>query len=64
MTFLVRCKRHAWLGTVVFLVTLLTALPVSAGVTLAQVASGISSPTDIQNARDGSGRLFFVQQNG
>ncbi|MGZ5076177.1 MAG: PQQ-dependent sugar dehydrogenase [Methylobacter sp.] len=64
VTFLVRCKRHAWLGTVVFLVTLLTALPVSAGVTLAQVASGISSPTDIQNARDGSGRLFFVQQNG
>src|SRR4051794_3586931 len=29
-----------------------------------QVASAISSPTDIQNAADGSGRLFLVQQNG
>ena len=31
---------------------------------LTQVASGVQSPTDIQNAGDGSGRLFFVQQNG
>src|SRR5688572_11344984 len=31
---------------------------------LAQVASGISGPTDIQAANDGSGRMFFVQQNG
>src|SRR5262245_38605908 len=31
---------------------------------LTQVASGISSPTDIQSSKDGSGRLFFVQQNG
>src|ERR1041384_1862293 len=31
---------------------------------LTQIASGISSPTDIQSANDGSGRLFFVQQNG
>src|SRR5690349_21793906 len=29
-----------------------------------QVASGISNPTDIQSANDGSGRLFLVQQNG
>src|SRR4051812_35893298 len=29
-----------------------------------QVASGLSSPSDIQNAADGSGRLFVVQQNG
>jgi uncharacterized protein (TIGR03437 family) len=29
-----------------------------------QVASNISAPTDIQNAGDGSGRLFLVQQNG
>src|SRR5690349_12693664 len=29
-----------------------------------QIASGLQAPTDIQNAGDGSGRLFFVQQNG
>src|SRR3954447_5857138 len=29
-----------------------------------QVASGISNPTDIQAAKDGSARLFLVQQNG
>jgi hypothetical protein len=29
-----------------------------------QVTSGINGPTDIQNAGDGSGRLFLVQQNG
>ncbi len=29
-----------------------------------QIASGIEAPTDIQNAGDGSGRLFFIQQNG
>ncbi|MEO8368726.1 MAG: PQQ-dependent sugar dehydrogenase [Candidatus Solibacter sp.] len=29
-----------------------------------QVASGVANITDIQNAGDGSGRLFLVQQNG
>src|SRR5437588_11398257 len=29
-----------------------------------QVASGISAPTDIQDAADGSNRLFLVQHNG
>src|SRR5438067_1740996 len=29
-----------------------------------QIASGITAPTDIQNAADGSGRLFLVQQSG
>jgi uncharacterized protein (TIGR03437 family) len=29
-----------------------------------QVASGVSAPTDIAHAGDGSGRLFLVQQNG
>jgi glucose/arabinose dehydrogenase len=60
----VRCARHAWLGTVLFLGALLTSLPALGSVMLAQVASGIGSPTDIQNARDGSGRLFFVKQTG
>jgi uncharacterized protein (TIGR03437 family) len=31
---------------------------------LQQVATGITAPTDIENAGDGSGRLFLVQQNG
>src|SRR5215468_2243243 len=31
---------------------------------LVRVASNIPSPTDIQNAADGSNRLFLVQQNG
>src|SRR5262245_43759041 len=33
-------------------------------VRLTQIASGISAPTDIQSANDGTGRLFLVQQNG
>lgn len=31
---------------------------------LTQVTSGVSAPTDIQNANDGSGRMFIVQQSG
>jgi uncharacterized protein (TIGR03437 family) len=31
---------------------------------LAPVTSGFTGPTDVQNARDGSGRLFIVQQDG
>lgn len=31
---------------------------------LSQVVSGLPSPTDIENAGDGSGRLFIAQQNG
>lgn len=33
-------------------------------VRLTQVVTGFSSPTDIENANDGSGRLFLVQQSG
>lgn len=39
-------------------------LAVAQEIQTVQVASGVSSPTDIQNAGDGTGRLFFVQQNG
>src|SRR4051794_9978212 len=31
---------------------------------LVSVTSGLSTVTDIQNARDGSGRLFIIQQDG
>jgi uncharacterized protein (TIGR03437 family) len=44
---------------------LLLVVPLAAQeIRLEQVASGITAPTDIQNAGAGSGRLFFVQQNG
>jgi uncharacterized protein (TIGR03437 family) len=49
---------------------LLAALLTAAVPTLAQeiravrIAAGVPAPTDIQNAGDGSGRLFFVQQDG
>jgi glucose/arabinose dehydrogenase len=33
-------------------------------VTLQQVVSGLSSPVDLVNAGDGSGRMFVVQQDG
>ena len=39
-------------------------LPDPAAYTWAQIVSGITSPTDIRNAGDGSGRLFIVEQPG
>lgn len=39
-------------------------LPASADVTLLTLASGLSSPVDIANAGDNSGRLFIVEQPG
>ncbi len=43
---------------------LLMVRPAGAAVTLAEIAAGIISPTDIQHARDNSGRLFLVQLGG
>ena len=63
VAFAVRCVGPAWMGAVLLLGALLTSLP-AFGVGLALVANGIAFPADIQNARDGSGRLFFVQQTG
>ena len=43
----------------------LLALPIAAQeIRTTQIASGIPLPSGIENAGDGSGRLFFVQQNG
>ncbi|MEQ1517289.1 MAG: PQQ-dependent sugar dehydrogenase [Usitatibacteraceae bacterium] len=39
-------------------------LPASANITLLPFASGFSSPVDIANAGDNSGRLFVVEQPG
>src|SRR3990172_8278742 len=43
------------------LVALATAEP---RIQLESVTSGLSSPVDLQNAGDGSGRLFIVEQSG
>ena len=43
---------------------LLTGCVYAQQVSIVQIASGINAPTDIENAGDGSGRLFFVQQDG
>lgn len=39
-------------------------IPDAAAYTWAQVVSGITAPTDIKNAGDGSGRLFILEQPG
>lgn len=49
---------------VVLLIWLCFALASAQEVRLDRIASGLASPTDIQSAGDGTGRLFFVQQNG
>ena len=46
------------------LLMLFNALAQDAPVQLVSIATGVTSPTDIQNSGDGSGRLFFVQQDG
>src|SRR5271154_832337 len=42
----------------------LAALPAAAAVSWTKVYSGLTQPVDITSARDGSGRLFVVQQSG
>ncbi len=39
-------------------------IPDPAAYTWTQVVNGLTSPTDLQNANDGSGRLFIVEQPG
>ena len=51
--------KHAFIGAVTF-----TAAVCAQEIQLNRIASGLTAPTDIQAAGDGSGRLFFVQQNG
>mgnify|MGYP003387449387 CR=1 FL=1 len=42
----------------------LMVLAASPQVRLERIATSISLCTDVQSARDGSGRLFFVKQDG
>jgi uncharacterized protein (TIGR03437 family) len=49
------------LGTVTVISLLAQQQP---AIRLNRLASGVSQPTDIQNCGDGTGRLFFVQQDG
>ncbi len=50
----------------VFALLLLLAclLPAQGPIRLLQIASGLTNPVDIQNAKDGTFRLFFVEQRG
>ncbi len=64
MTMTPRYVGPIWSWVVVLLAIMLLALPATASLMLTEVASGLNSPTDIQNANDDSGRLFFVQQTG
>jgi glucose/arabinose dehydrogenase len=43
---------------------ILVEIPEPAAYTWAQVVSGVTNPVDLQNAGDGSGRLFIVEQPG
>jgi glucose/arabinose dehydrogenase len=36
----------------------------AAGIVLTQIATNLTKPTDIQNAGDGTGRLFIIEQRG
>src|ERR1041384_6059035 len=53
-----------WRAISFVLRSLLAVLVSAQEIRLVQIATGITNPTDIQSANDGSGRLFFVQQNG
>jgi glucose/arabinose dehydrogenase len=45
-------------------VTFLSAFPDPAGYAWSEIVSGLDQPVDIQNAGDGSGRLFVVERSG
>jgi hypothetical protein len=60
----VRCASRACFVALLLLGALFASRPAYAAVVLAEIAANIPSPTDIQNARDGSGRLFLVQLGG
>src|SRR5689334_12749277 len=53
-------KMRWWLAAILALASQLSAQEIRT----VQVATGIALPTDIQNAGDGSNRLFFVEQSG
>lgn len=62
-----KATRHAYLPTLLLLLTMSINKPMQAQPVLAYqspVISGLSSPVDIVNAGDGTGRLFVVQQGG
>ena len=60
----IRSSCNEWLSATLLVAALVTSLPAAGRVVIAPVVTGIGSPTDIQNARDGSGRLFLVKQTG
>src|SRR5688572_11282570 len=47
-----------------FIASVIVAAACAQEIRTTQVASGVSAPTDIQSANDGTGRLFLAQQNG
>jgi uncharacterized protein (TIGR03437 family) len=53
-----------WLSSALFLVSSLAVAQSNNRIQLERIATGVPQCTDIQSPRDGSGRLFLLQQNG